>query len=63
MTSYIGRDYEVYFLKMNDNMREMRELVNFVSRLISRQHVGQACTISILVPLIARKEFIMVVDH
>lgn len=58
-TSYVGGDYEVAFLKMNDSLRE---LVNVVSRHISRQHVRQACTISVHAPLIAGKGFIMVVE-
>ena len=58
-TSYVGGDYEVTFLKINDSLRE---LVNFVSRHIGRGHVGQAFIVSVYVPLIAGKEFIMVVD-
>lgn len=59
-TSYIGGEYEVTFLKMNDSLRE---LINFVSHHISRQHVEQAFTISVHLHLIAGKEFIMIVDN
>lgn len=59
-TSYIGGDYEVTFLKMNVRLCE---LINFVSRHIGRQHVGQAFTILVPLHLIIRKEFIMIVDN
>lgn len=59
MGQHILVDNEVTFLKIN---RGLFEVVSFVIHRIGRQHVGQAFTILVPVPLIGDKKFIIVID-
>ena len=57
--SYVGGDYFPIFMKAREGLPELKR---FVSLHMGSEYVGRAYTISVPVPLLREKEFIIEVD-